>query len=266
MSGRVPPTVEIISRSLWGAEYGAGLPTKGAKLFVFVHHTAVSRPSASATPAEEVAEVRRIEKDHATNPELTGASPRIGYTFLIAPSGRVYEGTGWGRIGAHTAKRNSSGYGICFMMDGMKDAPSAAAVASFHALRLQGLAGGHLAPEYLVKGHRDVKATLCPGDQVYKAVVIPLRNAFPDFPLVIERKRAAEARPTLRRGSGGREAPKDLYEAVRELQRLLKMPDSQRTGFFGDITLAEVQKFQVWKGLKVDGVVGPKTWDALLSL
>lgn len=66
------------------------------------------------------------------------------------------------------------------------------------------------------------------------------------------------ASPTLRQGSSG--------ASVTELQSLL-----QRAGFspgsvdgdFGPKTLAAVKRFQVSKGLAMDGVVGPKTWAAL---
>jgi peptidoglycan hydrolase-like protein with peptidoglycan-binding domain len=34
---------------------------------------------------------------------------------------------------------------------------------------------------------------------------------------------------------------------------------------FGQRTLAAVKQFQKAKGLRVDGIVGPRTWEALLS-
>lgn len=49
---------------------------------------------------------------------------------------------------------------------------------------------------------------------------------------------------------------------VAELQRLLKLADD---GIFGDDTKEAVIKFQKSKGLKVDGIVGSKTWGKLLS-
>lgn len=49
---------------------------------------------------------------------------------------------------------------------------------------------------------------------------------------------------------------------VAELQRLLKLKDD---GIFGNDTEKAVISFQKSKGLKVDGIVGPKTWSTLLA-
>lgn len=67
-------------------------------------------------------------------------------------------------------------------------------------------------------------------------------------------------RPLLRRGSTG--------EAVKELQSLLENALQMSvgvTGSFDDRTLGAVLRFQRAKSLKVDGVVGPQTWSALLG-
>ena len=40
----------------------------------------------------------------------------IGYSFLIGGDGRVYEGRGWGRVGAHTYGYNSRAYGIRYQL------------------------------------------------------------------------------------------------------------------------------------------------------
>lgn len=67
-------------------------------------------------------------------------------------------------------------------------------------------------------------------------------------------------RATLRRGSGY--AGGEEREDVRELQRRLSLVAD---GLFGARTLAAVIGFQVEHGLDVDGIVGPKTWAALLD-
>jgi hypothetical protein len=68
-------------------------------------------------------------------------------------------------------------------------------------------------------------------------------------------------RPTVRLFSKG--------EAVRELQTLLN--DTQNAGLdadgnFGGKTQQAVQAFQASQGLAPDGIVGPKTWQSLLSV
>jgi hypothetical protein len=67
-------------------------------------------------------------------------------------------------------------------------------------------------------------------------------------------------RPTLRVGSSGAE--------VRSLQQALATAEFYRgtiDGRFGGQTYASVRAFQAARGLPVDGVVGPQTWDALLG-
>lgn len=60
-------------------------------------------------------------------------------------------------------------------------------------------------------------------------------------------------------------------DAVKELQKMLKMEEKHHTGLFGDITKAKVIEFQKnnkdaeGKSLVPDGVVGNKTYEALVK-
>lgn len=64
--------------------------------------------------------------------------------------------------------------------------------------------------------------------------------------------------PTLRRGSKG--------GYVKELQTILNYNYGEHLivdGIYGGATMGAVERFQKLKGLKVDGIVGPKTWAEL---
>ncbi|PZR14524.1 MAG: peptidase [Archangium gephyra] len=63
--------------------------------------------------------------------------------------------------------------------------------------------------------------------------------------------------PTLKQGANG--------AAVRDLQTRLRAHGYNVSvdGQFGPGTAGAVRAFQAWKGLGVDGVVGPRTWQAL---
>jgi lysozyme family protein len=68
-------------------------------------------------------------------------------------------------------------------------------------------------------------------------------------------------RPIIRRGSRG--------EPVAELQKLLRdagLSPGSVDGIFGGKTEAAVREFQQASGLEADGVVGPRTWDALIPV
>lgn len=65
--------------------------------------------------------------------------------------------------------------------------------------------------------------------------------------------------PTVRKGSSGGE--------VLALQIGLRNQGAkylQGTGYFGALTTKAVREFQQSRGLTVDGVAGPRTWDALI--
>lgn len=68
----------------------------------------------------------------------------------------------------------------------------------------------------------------------------------------------ADTMPQVRYGQGGVD--------VLTLQLGLRAQGHQLngTGFYGDRTLAAVRKFQRAEGIKDSGIVGPKTWGALL--
>lgn len=61
----------------------------------------------------------------------------------------------------------------------------------------------------------------------------------------------------LRKGSKG--------DDVIKLQRLLGFDEKDVDGIFGNYTDKAVREFQASHGLVADGVVGPKTWEALAS-
>lgn len=73
---------------------------------------------------------------------------------------------------------------------------------------------------------------------------------------------AASVRPDIRLGSKG----KHVTEA-QEILRALTVPGDMLkvTGVFDADTKEATQQFQAANGLKVDGVIGPKTWSALLG-
>ena len=185
-----PPT--IITRAQWGADESIRDPhVMGWAPFrkIIVHHTA--SPNGVRDPA---ATVRFGYELHVEGRGFTD----IGYHFLIGPDGQIFEGrraraygkgelhtgedgVGNAIIGGHTKGRNAGSCGIALIGNFMKAVPSSAALQSlvhltaWEAQRHQidplgndmyvgtdsrALAFANIAP------HRDVRATLCPGDKM----------------------------------------------------------------------------------------------------
>jgi N-acetylmuramoyl-L-alanine amidase len=256
---------KIVSREEWGAKYGRGNATSGAKTRWAIHHDGNDRAHAGSTFEEECAVMRMFEQ-HAVD-TITMANPRISYSFVTFPSSRIYEACGWGRIGAHTKGFNSSAYANQFPINGRVTAPTQAQLDGDRWLRMEGIRLGHLSAKHSVGGHRDfVPSTDCPGRLVYEAAVLGVAPV-----IVPSVKDSIDAQPSLRKGKGGRGAPVDIVTAVLTAQkRLVELgfltPAALATGpgTFGPATDRATRRFQQSMGLLVDGIIGPKTWKALL--
>jgi hypothetical protein len=124
---------------------------------LWVHHTEGSEPGPKASPAAERAIMREIQAFHQ-GPQRGWSD--IGYAYLVFPSGRIYEGRGWGVVGAHCPGHNSEP--SCAMVGSFDDhLPTTAALDS-----LDYVANTVRAKRY--EGHRDGYSTSCPGDALYK--------------------------------------------------------------------------------------------------
>lgn len=159
--------MRVIQRGEWGAK-GAKNPATtvwrdGGTLWV--HHTEGTEPSPNASVETEKAVMRGLQRFHQ---ETRGWSD-IGYSYVIFPSGRIYEGRGYGVVGAHCPGHNTE--------------PSAAFAGSYddHLPTTE----ARKALSYVAKvakarqwrGHREGFSTSCPGDQLYAWV----KNNTPDY-------------------------------------------------------------------------------------
>jgi len=155
-------TVDIRARSVWDARYQDGdLDLFGLAEEIAVHHSASDALPADASPAAEHEAMRDLED---TGQERFGTG--ISYNVVVFPSGRAYRGVSWNRRGTHTGGHNSTVRSICFAGNFEHDLPTPAALATAAALVAEGRGTlwRRTAP---VKGHRDWKATACPGKNLY---------------------------------------------------------------------------------------------------
>lgn len=157
--------MNIISRSQWRARHARGfraaaLPARE----IYLHHSVTS--PGPGTPAGDAAAVRTLEN---IGQQRFGGG--ISYTFAVAPSGRVYDGHGVDRQGAHTGGRNSIARAICLIGNYETTRPPEAMLNAVADL----VAHGHRAgwwPDRLTGGHRDAPgaSTACPGKQAHALI------------------------------------------------------------------------------------------------
>lgn len=147
---------KFFSRSDWGArparQRDAMTSTSNG---VFIHHSVGKAPT---TVEEEKAVMRSIQDFHMD----TNRWNDIAYSFVVMPSGNVYEGRGKNVAGAHTEGYNSSAYGICGAGNYEVNKPSDAMVRSMRWVRRKylGLADRPVRP------HGAVNQTACPGQHL----------------------------------------------------------------------------------------------------
>lgn len=160
----------IEPRPRWGGPADAAGATHAAPMpAVTIHHTYSPALPASATVAQERAAMMAMHRDHIQRNGWAG----IGYHFVIFQSGRVYEGRGWGRTGAHAGTNaGNRTLGVAFAINGETTAPSTDALAALAELRADGVGIGSLTPDHELLLHRDWRATTCPGRYVAEAMAV----------------------------------------------------------------------------------------------
>lgn len=214
--------MHIISRPEWGSTQPDGFGSRSiGSLDKWLHHTATNTPSEGLSQAEESAIVRQIEK---SRPDL---GSRMPYTFLVFPSGRVYQGHSINRIGAHTAGHNSKSVGISLVGNYSTSGVTKAMHAAVVALLQHGVSAGWWNYPTLNGGHRDTKATQCPGN-----------NAYPLIPGINQA------------GLGAVEVTNPLPSAPRP-----PAPAPGELGVDGSFGTATTKKFQEALGVDPDGVL-----------
>lgn len=153
--------MEIIQREQWGAvhEDGYGTSTLPAGE-VWLHHSVTIAPDLVAPFDDEDQAVRLLER---IGEQRFGRG--ISYTFLVMPTGRVYEGHSVEREGAHTAGRNDLARAICWVGNYDAAEPTAEMIDATAQLLVDGKARGWWKAAQLNGGHKEAPGarTACPG-------------------------------------------------------------------------------------------------------
>ncbi|CAM3298048.1 peptidoglycan recognition family protein [Kibdelosporangium persicum] len=159
-------TPRIILRGEWGAAHDNGsgsAPLPASEMWL--HHSVTIAPDVVAPFDDDYAAVRALE---AVGEQRFGRG--ISYTWAITPSGLIFEGHSVGRLGAHTGGRNSIARAICFIGNYDVQRPTNAQIQAAAWVLQEAQRHGWIRHARLNGGHRDVKATSCPGQHAYAAI------------------------------------------------------------------------------------------------
>ncbi|XP_029734178.1 peptidoglycan-recognition protein 2 [Aedes albopictus] len=154
----------IVKRAGWSASKSSNVTYQIKPVqHVVIHHTATQTCNEMPVCKEIV---KSIQDQHQRQNKWSD----IGYNFLIANGGNVYEGIGWHRVGAHTRGYNSKSIGIAFIGEFTKDLPSAKALRAASKLLQCGVNMGELDANYLLYGAKQLSATASPGKALYNEI------------------------------------------------------------------------------------------------
>jgi hypothetical protein len=172
------PTPPLITRSDWGAQEADGpLSSLEGYEFIVIHHSATNF---SETDGKK--NVRKLQSMHIDGRGWVD----IGYHFLVDASGNVYQGRAYFEdrpladkpelaMGAHVGGQNSGKIGICLIGCFEAEESGCSRPDTISSTEMEKLAEfcAFLSKTYEIpvdniKGHRDFKATACPGSNAYK--------------------------------------------------------------------------------------------------
>lgn len=154
----------VIPRQTWAPRHPNGCATIGTQEWLnagkelWLHHSVTNPPGPDATLEQDCAHMREFE---AIGHNRYGCG--ISYTWVVMPSGRVFQGHDVDRQGTHTYGRNNRSRAICLAGNyHVNELPQRMHNAVARLLRELGAT--------LDGGHRNVFATACPGDHAYARI------------------------------------------------------------------------------------------------
>lgn len=131
-----------------------GTPARiGRTSTVYLHHGASGRPT--------LATLRAYERHHVA----TNGWQALGYSWAVTSDGTIYEGRGWHRAGAHTQGHNTTSHAIVLVGDWTSGRVPQLMVDACARIIADGRQRGALAPDCVLRGHRQAPgaSTQCPG-------------------------------------------------------------------------------------------------------
>lgn len=255
----------LLTRGEWGATLTGGYKRKNSISEVWIHHSVTVADNSQWIVNDVISDMKEIERIGKQR------FNRFPYSFCFHPSGIIAEGGGWDVVGAHTANHNSRGVGFCAIGNYEADPIPETIVFGIINLTIYGIKTGKLVgSSFPTGGHRDLKATACPGSHLYGKLPFIKQKVAEGLPIELTNPQAprrikVEANlPQLSKTVRGSQPHHTM-----SLQSMLRIKASQTIivdGDFGPATEGAVKNLQKITGLSVDGIVGPKTWKMILEI
>jgi N-acetylmuramoyl-L-alanine amidase len=162
----VCPNLRVARRWDWNARPGKrpGTPLYSIPRQVVIHHSVTAECHSDSACKQSV---KNFQGMHMNGNGWND----IGYSFMIGGNGLILEGRGYFTQGAHAGNtwvnKNSIGINLVGNFEYGKS-PSDAQVTAAKDLIACLVKAGRLRSDYILRGHRNVKATACPGKNLYK--------------------------------------------------------------------------------------------------
>lgn len=245
--------MDFLTRAAWGArplDHRARNMTAPASRLIVHHSDGAAAPFTTG--------LKGVEREHMDTRRWSGPAYNVA---AGSQPGEAAELRGWGIQTIATLGANAGSWTICAIGDFEDHEPPPALLENVAVLAVEGIRRGHLAPNFVISGHRDHGQTACPGRFLYphlaflEARVHELRGV-PLPPTV-----PASERPVLRRGDRGQHVA-SLQRAMRELA----MQQIVGPAVFGPATERAVRNWQRFFGLPVDGVVDGGMWETIYAV
>ena len=161
-------TIRVYSRKDWGARAPRPMTDQpGAPREAFLHHSDGDRAESLRTLNAQKQRLRGIQAFHM---DERGWSDVAYHFVLFQPYGnlkyaRIFEARDWRKVPAAQLGRNSGTLAVCVVGDFTSDVLKRNTRYAIELLLTTHPAGAQLRT---LGGHRDVGATTCPGDGVYR--------------------------------------------------------------------------------------------------
>ena len=174
-------SLQIVSRAAWGAQDWETTPhavQMSERQYFVIHYDGGNPITRTGTAIPQA-----IDAEHRAK----GWSG-IGYNFVASQAGEIYEGRGWGLVGAHCPGRNRNGLGVQIAIGGSQR-PTPEALHAVRALYAEACARAGRA--LTITWHGANYATECPGSQLIPWARAGMPDPTPDRPGTVEDPMAA---------------------------------------------------------------------------